>query len=168
MSNLIVITFDNEDEAGKVRESVRQLQRNDLITLDDSAVVVKDGNGKVQVQNEIDRGVRIGAIGGGLLGLMLGFIFFPLSGLIMGALGGALVGRMTDLGVDPKFVKDVQEAMPPGSSAIFLIVRQAEPNAALTALKPYKGTVYHTSLSTQGEESLRRVLRERQGGERNE
>ena len=162
MSNLIVITFDNEEEAGKVRESVRQLQRQDLISLDDSEVVVKDVNGKVHVKNELDRGVKIGAIGGGLLGLMLGFLFFPVSGLIFGTLGGALVGRMTDLGVDGKFVKDVQEGMRPGSSAIFLLVRQAEPNAALAALKPYRGHVYHTSLATQGEESLRRVLQDQQ------
>jgi uncharacterized membrane protein len=126
-----------------VRESVRQLQRQDLISLDDSAVVVKDASGKVHVQNEVDRGIKIGAIGG----------------------GGALVGKLVDLGVDQKFVKDVQDAMQPGTSAIFLIVRQANPNAALAALKPYQGTVYHTSLSTDAEESLRRALKERQSPE---
>lgn len=161
MSNLIVITFDNEEEAGKVREAVRQLQRQDLLSLDDSAVVVKDANGKVRVDNELDRGVKVGAVGGSLIGLLLGSIFFPLSGLIVGALGGALVGKMADMGVDQKFVKDVQDAMHPGTSAIFLLYRQADPNAALAALRPYKGTVYHSTLSPEGEESLRRALRER-------
>lgn len=161
MSNLIIIIFDNEDDADKVRESARQLQGQNLLSLDDSAVVVKDANGKISVRNELDRGVKVGAIGGGLIGLMLGFIFFPLSGLIVGALGGALVGRMVDLGVDPKFVKDVEEAMHPSSSAIFLLVREANSNAALAALKPYKGTLYHTSLSTEGEENIRRVLSSR-------
>lgn len=162
MSNLVVIVFENEEDAGKVRESVRQLQRQNLLSLDDSAVVVKDANGKVSVQNEMDRGIKIGAIGGGLIGVMLGFIFFPLSGLIVGVLGGALVGKMTDLGVDQKFVKEVETAMHPSTSAIFLLVRQADPNAALAALKPYNGTLYHTSLSTEAEESLRRVLSDRQ------
>jgi uncharacterized membrane protein len=162
MPNLVVIVFENEEEAGQVRESVRQLQRQGLISLDDSAVVVKDANGKVKVHNEVDRGVKVGAIGGGLIGLLLGFIFFPLSGLIMGAVGGALVGRATDLGVDQKFVKDVEAALHPSTSAIFLLVRQADPNAALAALRPYKGTLYHTSLSTEAEESLRRVLSDRQ------
>jgi uncharacterized membrane protein len=69
---------------------------------------------------------------------------------------------MTDLGVDQKFVKEVETAMHPSTSAIFLLVRQADPNAALAALKPYKGTLYHTSLSTEAEESLRRVLSDRQ------
>jgi uncharacterized membrane protein len=161
MPNLVVITFEGEDEADKVREAVRQLQKRDLISLDDSAVVVKDANGKIQVRNEVDRGVKVGAIGGGLLGLMLGFIFFPLGGLIIGTLGGALVGQMTDLGVDQKFVKDVEASLAPGSSAIFLIVRSGDPNAALTALRPFKGTLYHTSFSTDTEENLRRVLSRR-------
>ena len=162
MSDLIVVIFENEDEAGKVRETVRQLQRQNLISLDDSAVVVKDAAGKVSVDNELDRGVKVGAVGGGLIGLMLGFIFFPVGGLVLGALGGALVGRMTDLGVDQKFVQDVQDAMHPSTSAIFLLVRDADANAALAAFKPYQGTVYHTTLSTEGEESLRRVLRDHQ------
>lgn len=161
MSYLVVITFDNETEAGKVREAVSQLQQRGLLSLDDSAVVVKDANGKIQVHNEIDRGVKVGAVGGGLIGLMLGFVFFPLGGLIVGTVGGAIAGKMADLGVDQKFVKDVEAAMTPGSSAIFLVIRQADPNAALAALKPYKGTVYHTSLDTEAEESLRQVLSSR-------
>lgn len=162
MSNLVVITFDNEEEAGKVREAVRKLQHQSLLKLDDSAVVVKTAEGKVSVDNEMDRGIKVGAIGGGIVGVILGSIFFPLGGLLLGALGGALVGSMVDLGVDQKFVKDVQDALHPGSSAIFLIVRDADANAALAALKPFKGTLYHTSMSTEAEENLRRVLKDRQ------
>lgn len=161
MSNLVVITFENEEEAGKVREAVRKLQNQSLLKLDDSAVVVKDAEGKVKVDNEMDRGVKVGAIGGGIVGVLLGSIFFPLGGLLLGALGGALVGSMVDLGVDQKFVKDVQDAMHPGTSAIFLIVRDADADAAIAALRPFKGTLFHTSMSTQAEENLRRVLKDR-------
>ena len=160
MSNLIVITFDNEEEAGKVREALKEQAAN--INLDDSAVVVKDAEGEVHVKNEVDRGVAVGAVGGGALGLLIGGLLFPIGGLVLGALAGALVGKMLDMGVDKKFVEDVSEHLQPGTSALFIIVREANPNVALAALRPYKGKVIQTSLPPEAEAELRRILSQRQ------
>ena len=158
MSNLIVITFDDPDEAGIVRGTLRSGQKQDLIKLDDSAVVVKDEDGQVHIKNELDRGVKVGIAGGGLLGLWIGFIFGgPIGAVLLGAAGGALVGASTDMGLQKKFVKEVSEAIKPNSSALFFIVRDANPVVA--ALKPYKGEVYHTSLDPEAEETLRRILK---------
>ena len=163
MSNIIVITFDNMEEAGKVREVIRQEQRQDLVSLDDSAVVVRDQDGKVHVKNELDRGVKIGAIGGGVLGVLIGGIFFPFAGLLVGVLGGMGVGALTGLGIQKSFVKDVSDALEPGTSALFLIIRNANADAVVAALKPYKGKLYHTSLDPADEETLRNVLKKRIG-----
>ena len=162
MSALIVIVFDNAEEAGKVRKVIREDQKQDLIELDDSAVIVKDANGKIHVDNELDRGVKVGAVAGGILGVLLGGLFFPLAGLVIGAAGGAGVGALTDLGIQKSFVKEVSESIQPDNSALFLLVRSANRNAVLASLKPYKGEVYHTSLSTEDEENLRRVLKDRE------
>ncbi len=161
MSNLVVITFDNAEEAGKVRESLRSLEKHGMLSLDDSAVVVKDAEGKVHVKNETDRGVAVGALGGGALGLLIASVFFPVAGIVIGALGGALVGKMADLGVDQKFVKEVGEALQPDTSAIFVMSRESNPDAVVAALRPYKGTLYQTSLPTEAEEELRRILAKR-------
>ena len=161
MSNLIVVTFDDPDEAGKVLETLRSVQREGYLSLDDSAVVVKDEEGKVHVKNETDRGVKIGAVGGGLLGLLLGSVFFPIAGLLVGALAGGLIGKSADLGVDQKFVKEVSEDIQPGTSALFFLVRDAEPDVAMAALRPYKGTVRHTTFPPEAEEELRRILTKR-------
>jgi uncharacterized membrane protein len=91
----------------------------------------------------------------------VGGIFFPLAGLLVGALGGGLVGKLADTGIDQRFVKEVSEDLQPGTSALFLIVREANPNVALSALKPYKGTVRHTSFPPEAEEELRRILSRR-------
>jgi uncharacterized membrane protein len=79
----------------------------------------------------------------------------------VGAIAGGLIGASTDLGIQSKFVKQVGEDLTPGTSALFIIVRDANPNAALAALKPYKGSVYHTSLPPEAEEELRRMLKKR-------
>jgi uncharacterized membrane protein len=137
MSNLVVITFDNAEEAGKVRETLRSVERSGHLSLDDSAVVVKDEEGEIHVKNEMDRGVKVGAVGGGMLGLVIGSIVFPVAGTVIGAIGGALVGKSADLGIDQKFVKEVADDLQPGASAIFLIVREADPAVAMAALRPY-------------------------------
>jgi uncharacterized membrane protein len=144
-----------------VRDTLRQQQRQNNLSLDDSAVVVKDQDGNVKVRDEVDRGVKIGAVGGGALGVLIGGFFFPLAGLVLGALGGGVLGALADMGIQKSFVKDVSDAMPNGSSALFFIVRDAYPDAAIAALRPYKGTVHHTSLPPQAEENLRDVLSRR-------
>lgn len=163
MPDLIVMTFDNEEEAGQVRQTLRSVETQGLVSLDDSAIVVKDEDGQVSVKNELDRGVKVGFAGGGLVGLFIGFMFGgPLGSALVGAGGGALVGSLADLGIHKSFVTEVSDSLQPGSSALFIIVRDANPNATISALRPYQGEVYHTSLSTEAEETLRRVLRKRE------
>jgi uncharacterized membrane protein len=138
---------------------MRKGQHTGYISLDDSAVVVKDQNGKVHVKNEMDRGVKVGAVGGGFVGLLLGSIFFPLAGILVGVLGGAAVGAATRTGIDKSFIKEVSDDIQPGTSAIFLLVRDANPDIAIAALRDYKGTLYQTTLSPEAEENIRRALR---------
>ncbi len=157
MSNLIVMTFNTPDEARNVSQTLRELERSGQVSLDDAAVIIKDADGTINVANEVDRGVKMGAIGGGLLGLLLSFLF-PLAGIVVGAAGGALIGRMADLGIDQQFVKDVSTSLQPNSSALFVIVRDANPDIVIAALEPYQGTLYHTTLDPTVEAELREPL----------
>jgi uncharacterized membrane protein len=161
MSNLVVITFDDADEAMNVHDTLKSGEAAGFISLDDMAVVTKNEEGEVHVSNEVDRGVKVGAIGGGALGLLIGTVFFPVAGLALGAIGGALVGKLADTGVDKKMIENVKNDLQPGTSAIFFLVREANPDAAIAALKPYKGNVYATSLPPEAEEQVRAVLKKR-------
>lgn len=162
MNNLIVMVFDNTDEATEVRKSLNDVQKQGKMNLDDAAVVVKDEDGQVHIRHEIDRGVKIGVAGGGFWGLFVGFLFGgPLVSALTWALGGALVGSLADMGIHKDFVREVKETMTPGTSALFVIVRDSDPAVALAALRPYKGEIIQTTLPSEVEESLRKVLEHR-------
>ena len=155
---LVVFTFDEENEARGALEALRNLEKAGRLKIDDSAVIRRGEDGKVHVDNKVDSSVKSGAAIGGMLGLIIGGILFPIGGLILGAAGGAAFGKMMETGVDKKFVEDVSNSLQPGSSALFVTSSGADPAAVVAALRPFKGTVYHTNLSSEAEQSLRSAL----------
>jgi uncharacterized membrane protein len=160
MATLVAITFEDQESANEVLDRVRQVEREGLLRLADTAVLVRDREGNLHTKNELDSGVETGAVVGGLLGLAVSFLF-PLAGLAVGAAGGALVGRTFEQGVDKELVKEVREQLQPGTSALFLMVQGGTPDAAIATVRPYRGKVYQSALSYETEQSLRRALGER-------
>lgn len=158
MSNLIVLTFESAEEAEKVHEALKEGKKNGILDIDDAAVIEKDADGKVHVKNQISHGTWTATGVGGLLGLLVGMIFFPIGGLVLGLAGGALVGRLMHLGIDGKFVKDVEAELKPGTSALFILTSKENPTAELAILRNYKGKVLQTTLDSEMEESLKKSL----------
>ena len=159
MPNLVVITFEDPEQAQQVLEALREEEHDHQISLDDTAVVVKGEDGTVEVDNEVDRGIKIGAVGGGLLGLVIGFLIGgPLVSLALGAIAGALGGDLANLGIDQRFINDVTENLAPGSSALFLMARDADPEATAAALEPFEGKVHYSYLPEETEAQLREIL----------
>ena len=157
-SSLIVLAFDTMDEAEQVHEALVKGKKEGLVTIEDAAVVVKDAEGKVHVKNQVSRTTWAATGVGGALGLLIGSIFFPIGGLVLGLAGGAIVGRLMDLGVDGKFVKDVGEQIKPGTSALFVLVKGENPAAEVAILRPYKGHVLQTTLDSDAEQAIRDAL----------
>jgi uncharacterized membrane protein len=156
--NLVVLSFDDEQQAGAALRAIRDQQKEGLIHLNDTAVVTKDQAGKVHTQGEASSATEVGAVAGGALGLVL-FFMFPVAGAAIGAAGGAAVGALMDKGVDGKFVKEVSENLKPGTSALFLVFDQANP-AVMQVLHPFHGKVVQTTLPADLEQRLREAINE--------
>lgn len=158
MSNLVVIGFDDETTAFEMRAELAKMQKEYLIEMEDVVVVTKDENDKVQLHQAMNL-TAAGAVGGSFWGLLIGMIFLnPLVGAAVGAGAGAISGKLTDIGVDDKFMKELGESFKPATSALFVLVRKATPDKVLEGLKGYKGKVLQTSLTKDKEEELRKVL----------
>ena len=122
MSNILVITFEDENQALSVLKSLKNLEHQNLLNLNDAAVIVKDEEGKVEIKNMTESGVKIGAVGGGALGLLIGSITVPRR---------RYRNRRSRRRLDRKDLRDrcrqevyqgSQGFLTPGSSAILFIV----------------------------------------------
>ena len=155
MSDLVVVAFDNEPDAEKLQAEMKRLQREHLVTLEDAAVVVRKQDGKVKVRQATSL-VGAGALGGAFWGMLIGLLFRMVWwGLAIGAVLGAIRGKLTDIGVDDNFIKQVGETIEAGHSAIFLLIRESTPDKLMDELEGYRGTVLKTSLSKDDEAKLR-------------
>jgi uncharacterized membrane protein len=158
MSELIVFAFDNPDGAFQMRDKLVQLQKMQVVTLSDAAVVVRGQDGKPKV-TQLQSLVGAGALGGAFWGMLIGLLFFaPWLGLVAGAIGGALGGKFADIGVDDKFIKEVGNTIQPGHSALFLLVEKVTADKVLPEVKQFNPTVLQTSLSAEQEAKLREAL----------
>ena len=160
MSDLVVIGFDNEHAAFEMRAALVKLQKEYLIDMEDVVVVTKDDKGKVKLHQAVNL-TAAGAVGGSFWGMLIGLIFLnPLIGAAVGAGAGALSGKLSDIGINDKFMKELGETLKDNTSALFVLVRKATPDKLLDQLKGFNGKVLKTSLTVDKEDELRQVLSE--------
>jgi uncharacterized membrane protein len=157
MNRLVAVALDHFDDARDALGSLRDLERQGLIRFEDTALVERDPDGTTHVKNEVSGTTEKGAVVGALLGAILGFMA-PLLGIAIGAAAGAAVGAAMDTGVSGAFVNDVKTALRPGRSALFLVIKEAELDAVMAAMRPYRGEVIQTTLPDEAERALRDAL----------
>jgi uncharacterized membrane protein len=158
MTQLLVIGFDRADEAREVLKSLRDLERQGQIAFEDTAVVSRDADGKTHVHNEVSSTTETAAVIGGFIGVLVGSLLFPVVGLVIGAAAGAAIGASLDTGVSGSFIEDVKKQLQPGKSALFVVVREANMEAVLGALRAHRGRIIQTNLNSELEAALREAL----------
>ena len=160
MSDLVVVLFKDQSTAFEMRAALAKMQKQYIIEMEDAVVVTKDEKGKVKLHQAMNLTVS-GAASGGFWGMLLGLIFLnPLLGWAAGTGMGALSGKLSDIGIDDKMMKELAESFTDGDSALFVLVRKATPDKVLEGLKEFagKGKVLKTSLKQDSEEALRAVI----------
>ncbi len=160
MSTLIALTYNDEKSGRAVFEKLADLQKQQLLQLEDAALAVKNEKGKVKIKQTLENQLTgSAALWGGFWGLLIGLLFLaPIFWGLFGALMGFIAGKTGDVGIDDKFIKEVGESLDPGGSAVFMLVIEATADKVLDAIAPFGGTVFQTSLSKDDEEKLKKAL----------
>jgi len=163
MANLTAWKFDTVDGATKALETLKGLQSQQLINIEDGAVVEwEEGKKKPKTKQLADMGWA-GAAMGGFWGLLFGLIFFiPFLGVAIGAGMGALMAHFSDYGIDDDFIKEVQKQVVPGTSALFLLSTSSAPDRVVDQVKAagVHPELIQSNLSTEQETKLREAFAE--------
>jgi uncharacterized membrane protein len=158
MSDLVFIAFPTEQQAEEVRDKVLSMQKEYLIELGDAVIATKDGSGRVGLNQLVNMTAR-GALSGATWGALFGLIFLnPLLGAAVGAASGAIGGRLTDIGISDKFMKEAAQALEPGTAGLFLLIRKMTADKVLAALQGVGGKIMQTSFDDTKEEALQAAL----------
>ncbi|MBA1159089.1 DUF1269 domain-containing protein [Microvirga mediterraneensis] len=166
MAELVTIGFDNPHEADRVLTELARLQREYLIDLEDAVVAIRQPDGKVNLKQSINLvgvGAASGGLSGALWGSLVGLLFLnPVAGMALGGLvgagSGALSGSLVDYGIDDNFIRQVADTLQPNTSALFILVRKAQPEKVLGELSQVRGRVLRSSLSPEQEARLQAAL----------
>ena len=186
-SQIVVLSFEGAGTAAGVLDNLRDMERRGLLRLDDAVVASRppreaapDGDGPddasgslilqnaasasggaigtsvepVQIDQTDSRRGRTAAAGAGV-GLLAGWL---IGGPVGGAAVGAVLGALRDRGLSDGFVKSISDGLQSDTSAVFLLVKEADAPRVLEELRPFGARVVHTSLPPEQEEALRRNL----------
>jgi uncharacterized membrane protein len=159
MATLTVWKFPTVDGAEAAEETLAALQRQELITVHDAAVVSWPEGKKGPKTRQAKNLTGAGALGGSFWGLLFGLLFFvPLLGMAVGAAFGALAGSLSDVGIDDTFIDTVRAKVTPGTSALFVLTSDAVVDRVREAFEGQHMELLETNLSSEQEEKLREAF----------
>jgi uncharacterized membrane protein len=161
MATLTVWKFDTPNGADDALATVKNLQSQVLLDLQDAALMSWPKDAKKPRVKQLHDAVGVGALGGAFWGLLFGLLFFvPLLGLAIGAGLGAVAASVTDAGIDDKFIKQVRGKLVPGTSALFLLTENVVQDrvAAQMRTDAHYAELIQSNLSVEQETKLREMF----------
>ncbi len=156
MATLTVLKFSTPDGAEQMLDKVKSLQKQELIKLQDAAIVTWPAGRKSPKTQQLVSLAGMGALQGAFWGMLFGLIFFvPFFGLAVGAAFGALGGAFSDYGINDDFIKKTREKVTEGTSALFLLTSAAVQDKVVAELKGREFELIASNLTKEQEEQLR-------------
>jgi uncharacterized membrane protein len=179
MAELIVVGFKGTGRAADMLDQLQGIAGDWTVDLQDAVAVYRDNNGTLRLDENTEpteeQGAGMGALWGGLLGVLIAIPFTSgaaaaatAAALATGALGGGALGAATgmlsvdwwrnDFGLTEDFVRSVSAMIQPGDSAIFALLRTANPKLVADQFRGYGGKILQTTLTPEQSKKLQQIL----------
>jgi uncharacterized membrane protein len=155
-TELFVAVFPDRSSAQATIDAIARMDKSGAVKLIDAAEVAKDESGKVSVDELAELTAGKGALGGAIVGGVLGLIFPPtlLVGAAIGGIAGAITGRLLDTGAKTKDLKLIAENIEPGEVAVIALVEDRWVSQLTLALQGYD-RVFQKALSAREAAAIR-------------
>ena len=154
MATVLAIGYLDEGTAAHAAEEVRCLRQDLRIEPDAVAVIARSADGEYRVTTS-HHPVGDGASWGMFWGLLFGLVFFvPVFGIPVGASLGGLLGKIEINGINRAFQQQARDMVKPGTSALFLVTSDVDPDSAIAALSKFDGATLQSSLTAAQEAKL--------------
>lgn len=133
--NVVMINVASRDDGLRVLDRVESATEAGEITVEDVAMVYKNDNGKVKINQTSDATAGKGALKGGGLGLLVGVFAAPLMPAVaVGAGVGAIIGKARDRGISDKLIEQAGQSIKNYGAVVFVLADQASTNAITTLI----------------------------------
>ena len=147
-ATMFAIRFDHPLKAQECLMAMLRIAGQDIIEIEDAAIIDKDANGKIRLRQSKDINAGQGATSGGLYGSLIGIIGGPVGMIAGGALGataGGLWGKLRDIGIDDDHMKDMGERIQPGENLLFLLLTNIKRTPFLFEMKRFDGMLFEST-----------------------
>jgi uncharacterized membrane protein len=145
----ILLTFQSPGTADEVLAILEELEKADIIEIEDAAVIRVDAKGEASVKDTEDvdagQGAAAGAIFGGLLGVIAGPVGLAI-GLTAGAVVGATTAAVADFGFSKEEIASLRRQLGPNTSGIMAIIEQEWLYRLENALGEFSYDIFVTTL----------------------
>ncbi len=146
MSNevqLLAAVYPDKEKAKVTFNMLKEMHKAANITLVDAALISKNDEGKIKIEETAELTVAKGARRGAIITGVLAVIYPPslLVSLVAGGAIGALAGRIRDTGIKNPKLKEIADQITPGNSAVVVLVDDDSTLSVQNALIGYEGTL---------------------------
>jgi uncharacterized membrane protein len=148
---LMVAIFEAEDTAGQALEKLKQAQKAHTLAVAAAAVVCRDQQGKLEINETADPGGRRGALVGGMIGAAIGLLGGPVGAIVAGAAGaavGGVIAWVIDSGIPDPSLRAIGQSLMPGNSAVVVIEDERWQGHAAQLMTAAGGRVLTGSLTS--------------------
>ena len=160
--HLWAIGYDGMDRAVQVKDEIIGLGWDEpYLILSDVAVVVRHPDGSFTLDRE-PLSAPTNILGCTAVGFIAGLVLAaPLAGAAVGALlGGAGTALAATVGIGDDFVREVEEMMKPGTSALFVLDDEGDMDVILHRIRGLGGTVLKTNVDVERAKLIQTTLTE--------